>query len=93
MNLGQMVHLTAIDIHPPLYYTLLGGWLRLAGSTPELARFLSVLFGTLVIPLAYRTAARLFDRTAGLVSAAVVAVAETRTPNPQPPTPRPGGAK
>ncbi len=75
MNLGEMVRLTAVDIHPPLYYILLSGWLRLAGSTPEMARFLSVLFGTLLVPLAYRVASHLFDRVAGLATAAVVTLA------------------
>jgi len=68
-SLGDMVRLTAVDIHPPLYYALLGGWLQAAGSTPEAARFLSVMFGTLLAALAYRTAARLFDRSAGLAAA------------------------
>jgi hypothetical protein len=75
MSLGDMVRLTAVDIHPPLYYALLGGWLQAAGSTPEAGRFLSVVFGTLLAALAYRTAARLFDRTAGLAAAAVVSLA------------------
>ncbi|MEJ2557330.1 MAG: glycosyltransferase family 39 protein, partial [Anaerolineae bacterium] len=75
MNLGEMVRLTAVDIHPPLYYILLSGWLRLAGSLPEIARFLSVLFGTLLVPLAYRVARRLFDRAAGLATAGVVTLA------------------
>jgi hypothetical protein len=74
MNFGQMFHLTADDIHPPLYYALLGGWLRLVGSTPEVARYLSICFGTLLVPLSYRAAARLFDRIAGLATAAVVTV-------------------
>jgi 4-amino-4-deoxy-L-arabinose transferase-like glycosyltransferase len=72
MSLGQMVRLTAEDIHPPLYYVLLGRWLRLAGVLPAAARFMSTLFGTLLVPLAYRVAARLFDPIAGLMTAAVV---------------------
>src|SRR5512135_1355049 len=74
-SLGDMVRLTAVDIHPPLYYALLNGWLQVAGSTPEAARFLSVVAGTLLAALAYRTAARLFDHTAGLAAAAVVTLA------------------
>ena len=50
---GDMLSLTATDIHPPLYYALLTGWQRLAGSTPASARLLSILFGTLLVPLAY----------------------------------------
>lgn len=75
MSLGDMIRLTAEDIHPPLYYALLGGWLRLVDSTPEMARFLSILFGTALVPLAYRVTCRLFDRVAGLAAAAVVTVA------------------
>jgi 4-amino-4-deoxy-L-arabinose transferase-like glycosyltransferase len=75
MSLGEMMRLTAEDIHPPLYYALLGGWLRLVEGTPEIARFLSIMFGTALVPVAYRLARRLYDRVAGLATAAVVAVA------------------
>ncbi|GAB4539474.1 MAG: hypothetical protein Kow0063_28350 [Anaerolineae bacterium] len=72
MSLGEMIRLTAEDIHPPLYYILLGGWLRLLGRGPEVARFLSLLFGVALVPLAYRVASRLYDHTAGLATAALV---------------------
>ena len=49
----EMVAATAADIHPPLYYALLRLWLQVAGPGPELARFLSALFGVLLIPLGY----------------------------------------
>jgi 4-amino-4-deoxy-L-arabinose transferase-like glycosyltransferase len=75
MSLGEIIQFTAEDIHPPLYYVVLGGWLRVIGSSPEMARFLSVLFGTALVPLAYRVACRLFDRVAGLTTAAVVTLA------------------
>jgi 4-amino-4-deoxy-L-arabinose transferase-like glycosyltransferase len=75
MSLGEMIRLTAEDIHPPLYYTLLGGWLRLVGSTPELARYLSILCGIALVPLSYRVVRRLFDRVVGLATAAVVTLA------------------
>ena len=71
MSLGEMIRLTAQDIHPPLYYALLGGWLRLVGSIPELARYLSILCGTALVPLSYRVACRLFDRVAALVTALI----------------------
>ncbi len=74
MDLGEMIRLTAEDIHPPLYYLLLGGWLRLVGSTPEVARIMSSFWGVLLVPLIYRVAARLFDRPAGLAAAGVVTV-------------------
>jgi mannosyltransferase len=49
---GEINRLTALDVHPPLYYALLKVWLSL-GKAECLTRFLSVLFGTLTVPLAY----------------------------------------
>ena len=41
-----MVGLTAHDIHPPLYYGLLHGWLRmLNGQDPVALRSFSVIIG------------------------------------------------
>ncbi|MEM7343677.1 MAG: glycosyltransferase family 39 protein [Chloroflexota bacterium] len=72
-SIPHLVALTAIDIHPPLYYLLLKGWLFLGGSTPESARFLSVIIGTLLIPATYGLGTRLFGRRVGVLSAAIVA--------------------
>jgi len=55
----RMVALTAEDIHPPLYYALLHGWL-LAGVDPLKGRLLSVLIGALAIPLFVWLAAELY---------------------------------
>lgn len=50
--LQEMFRLTALDIHPPLYYTLLHFWFVLAGSTsPETARLLSVVIGVATLPV------------------------------------------
>jgi 4-amino-4-deoxy-L-arabinose transferase-like glycosyltransferase len=50
--LGRMIELTARDIHPPLYYSLLHGWFQLLGATdPVTARLLSVLWGILALAL------------------------------------------
>ncbi len=51
--LGQMAALTAEDIHPPLYYALLHGWIQLFGPGPSALRLLSVLFGALAIAAVY----------------------------------------
>ncbi|MFQ5611354.1 MAG: glycosyltransferase family 39 protein [Anaerolineae bacterium] len=71
----ELLASTAIDIHPPLYYLLLKGWLALAGNGPAPARLFSVLSGTLLIPLMYATGRRLLDRAGGLAAAGVTAVA------------------
>lgn len=39
--------------HPPFYYTLLALWRRVAGFSEFALRFLSVLWGTLLVVLAY----------------------------------------
>lgn len=50
-SLSTMLRLTALDIHPPLYYLLLHFWFNLVGHTgPESARLLSVLIGVLSLP-------------------------------------------
>jgi uncharacterized membrane protein len=48
---NQLLHLTAIDTHPPLYYLLLKGWAGLFGWSELALRSLSVLAlgGSLVI--------------------------------------------
>lgn len=40
-----------LDIHPPGYFLLLHGWLKVAGTTPFATRFFSTWFGVLLIPL------------------------------------------
>ena len=53
MPLAEMVFETARDIHPPFYYLLLHIWLIVSGGGPEMARFLSVFFGVLLIAAGY----------------------------------------
>ncbi|MEM7128545.1 MAG: hypothetical protein AAF702_19585 [Chloroflexota bacterium] len=60
--ISQLLNLTAQDIHPPLYYVALQGWIRLLDSTsPEVLRLLSILFGCLGLPFIFRFAYRLFS--------------------------------
>ena len=57
--LGQMVELTAQDIHPPLYYALLHLWIRLWGAGPVALRLFSVTVGVLTVPMLYWAGCRL----------------------------------
>lgn len=41
------------NIHPPLYFVILKGWLALTGVSAFTARYLSVLAGLLTVPLAF----------------------------------------
>ncbi len=53
LPLTDIIRITAQDVHPPLYYALLGAWQALTGVTPFAARWLSVLASGLSVPLTY----------------------------------------
>lgn len=72
--LAEMLQLTAQDIHPPLYYALLGGWSWLVGPAPVALRHFSVLTGLLAVALAYLVGRRLGGRRAGLLAALLLAI-------------------
>ncbi|MFZ2359744.1 MAG: glycosyltransferase family 39 protein, partial [Anaerolineae bacterium] len=83
---AELIGHTARDIHPPLYYLLLRGWLLLAGyptgqagptghGLEFMAAFLSLLFGVLLVPLTWQLARRLGLRhPVPLLSALLVAI-------------------
>lgn len=73
MELREMVGWTAVDIHPPFYYSLLHYWLAL-GSSEGAIRALSALAGTLTVPLVYGIGRSLFDRATGLGAALLLAL-------------------
>ncbi|MFC1464598.1 MAG: glycosyltransferase family 39 protein [Candidatus Brachytrichaceae bacterium NZ_4S206] len=56
LPIAELLLITAADVHPPLYYLLLGAWQRMTGHNLFAARYLSVLLSTTAIPLAYVTA-------------------------------------
>ncbi|MFO7682847.1 MAG: glycosyltransferase family 39 protein [Chloroflexota bacterium] len=59
--------------HEALYHTLNAAFLHLFGATVWGIRYLSVLLGTLAIPLTYLLGKKLFGPTVGLVAAAALA--------------------
>ncbi len=83
MPWAEMLRWTADDIQPPLYYLLLGGWLRVfhpwAGSIAWLMRFFSAAFGFLLLPLLASLARKLWDDCAGLLTLFVAAVSPLMT--------------
>jgi hypothetical protein len=74
MTLPEMIRHTAQDIHPPLYYALLHAWLDLTGGFPEGARLLSILMGTLTVPLLWRLGKLLLDRHIALLGSVLITV-------------------
>ncbi len=58
---------------PPLYYGVAWVWARIFGDNEAGLRSLSALAGVLVVPVAYATAAKLINRRAGVIVAALTA--------------------
>jgi hypothetical protein len=67
-------HLLRQDGSPPVYYMLLGLWIRLFGDGVAVTHALSLVFGLACIPLAYFAARGVFGRTTGLVCALLAAL-------------------
>jgi hypothetical protein len=82
LPVGELLHWTAGDIHPPGYYLLVGrladglGWAHLSPSalTDWLWRFPSVLAGVLAVAVTYRLGTDLLGWRVGLASALLLAV-------------------
>jgi uncharacterized membrane protein len=69
-----IIEATAKDVHPPLYYFALHYWMLLFGDSEKAVRLLSALFGILALPVVYKVASHLFDRSTGLLAAGLLAV-------------------
>jgi uncharacterized membrane protein len=63
------------DIHPPMYYYFLHFWTGLVGTSEFGGRFLSVIYGVLLIPLIFQLTRRLFGKPAGISAAIFAAMA------------------
>jgi mannosyltransferase len=74
VDLEEVLYHLRLDVHPPLYYLLLRGWIALLDGSVWTARLLSVVCSVALIAVAYGAAARLIDRTAGLTTATLLAV-------------------
>ncbi len=66
---AAMVHWTATDVHPPLYFWLLHLWRPLSGDTEFGLRLLSVFFGLLTIAATYLLGKQINGRATGLLAA------------------------
>ncbi|MBU4298676.1 glycosyltransferase family 39 protein [Patescibacteria group bacterium] len=52
-NLKEMLYRIGLDVHPPLYYLLLKGWVMILGNTLFTLRLFSVFFGILTVIVIY----------------------------------------
>lgn len=73
-SIPAIVNAAARDIHPPLYYILLSGWIQGAGISEFAIRFLSVLAGVAVIAVTFRVAREFFDQDVAVIAAVLAAL-------------------
>lgn len=72
--LDEVVRFAFVDrVHPPLYFLMLDVWQRV-GDSVYLARFFSLGWGVLVIPMTYWLGRRVAGRRAAGLAAALVAL-------------------
>ena len=71
--LRQLPRLLRQDGSPPLFYFLLHFWTRWFGSTEVATHVLPLLISLAAVPVGYWAGRELFDRTAGLAAAALLA--------------------
>lgn len=69
-----LAYLTRPGWNGPLYYLLLRGWLTLVGDSEFAARFSSLIFGVLAVPLTWAVGRRMIGRMTGAAGAALVAL-------------------
>jgi hypothetical protein len=72
---ARLVQLTALDIHPPLYYLLLQAWLALVGIGAVAARWFSVLMGVATLPVMWWVARMLAGRRVAWLATLLLALA------------------
>jgi len=73
-DLATIARDAAQDIHPPLYYWLLSGWLRLTGPSEFAVRALSAFLGVVLVALVYVLGRLLANRWVGLAAAFLAAI-------------------
>ena len=73
-SVGDIIHLTGIDTHPPLYYLLLKAWASVFGWSELALRSLSALALGGAVATAGFMVRRLFGTRAALLAVAVMAV-------------------
>jgi 4-amino-4-deoxy-L-arabinose transferase-like glycosyltransferase len=70
----RMLAFLARDVHPPLYYLVLKGWLELVGPAFAVARWPSLAGGLLALALVYRLGRGLVGRRGALGGALLLAL-------------------
>jgi len=72
-TVSQIVDNAARDIHPPGYYLLLAGWVRMMGTSEFALRSLSVLASIITVAFTFGIGRRLFNTAVGALAATIMA--------------------
>lgn len=71
-DFDEIWRMTAIDVHPPLYYFFLKAWSLIFGNSVVGLRTMSVFFGAIAVILAFCLVKKLFGaKTAGIATLAM----------------------
>lgn len=73
LPVSEIIKNRASDVHPPLYFVFLRGWVLLFGSSEAALRFPSLLAGVAAIALLFLLARKLFSPAAGLFASLLLA--------------------
>lgn len=71
---GRIAEQMALEPTPPLYYTLVGGVMRLFGESDFVMRLPSAVFGAATVPAVYFLGRRLFNARVGWIAAVILAI-------------------
>ncbi len=74
LPIAAMLKATTWEVHPPLYYLLLRGWINVFGDSDLIVRIPSIIFAAGAIVMMYVVGRTLFDKRVGVLSALVFAV-------------------
>ena len=72
---SEMIARVAADVHPPLYFLALDGWVALVGESDVAARMLSAACAMLGLAATYAVGRRLFDRWTAWIALTVMGTA------------------
>ncbi|CAI0729777.1 Predicted membrane protein [Serratia proteamaculans] len=67
-DLSALLYHASFDVHPPLYYLLLHGWMLLFGDSILAVRTLSLLFGVVTVALTIKLTRWLANERAALLA-------------------------
>ena len=73
-DMAALLYHASFDVHPPLYYVLLHGWMIGFGDSVMAVRSLSVLFGVMTVALALRLTRELTNARTALLSGWLMAM-------------------